>query len=398
MGLMLAEPGYHTRCFVEWEPYPRDVIAAAQRAGYFAPAPIWDDVNTFDATPFAGAFDTIVAGYPCQPFSHAGQRKGECDPRHLWPAIERIIRELGPGLRWAFFENVAGHILASVSKPCSLPYVEWVSSLRWAYSQRKKSALRTSANGSSSWPTAKAATGGANSKREDRGAGGPDLQEVSQNWPTPMAGTPAQNGNNEAGNSDFTRKMDEILSGWSTPRSSDADKGGPNQSFGAGGIPLPAQAANWPTPASRDHKGENSSEHMTNAAGRKHMDQLPNFVTHSFSRPVPTKTTHGVPSSKTRPTSRRLLRSATSHITPAILRRWLRRGSWRKKRLNPNFVEWLMGWPPGHALCDCSGMEWSRYQRRMRGALSALPTASAGWIWEPRTEANEEIEQMEFEL
>ena len=108
MGLMLAEPGFHTRCFVEWEPYPRSAIIAAQRAGYFAPAPIWDDINTFDGRPFRGAIDTILAGYPCQPFSAAGQRKGADDERHLWPDVARIIREVEP--RWVFLENVAGHI------------------------------------------------------------------------------------------------------------------------------------------------------------------------------------------------------------------------------------------------------------------------------------------------
>lgn len=110
MGLMLAEPGFHTRCWVEWEEYPRSVIVAAQRAGYFAPAPIWDDLTTFDARPFAGAIDTVLAGYPCQPFSHAGQRKGADDERHLWPDVARVARELGPSLKWVFLENVAGHV------------------------------------------------------------------------------------------------------------------------------------------------------------------------------------------------------------------------------------------------------------------------------------------------
>lgn len=117
LGVMLAEPGFHTRCFVEWDEYPRSTIIAAQRAGYLAPAPIWDDLTKFDARPFRGAFDTLLAGYPCQPFSHAGQRKGEDDERHLWPDIERIAEELTPadrddpsGLRWIFLENVAGHV------------------------------------------------------------------------------------------------------------------------------------------------------------------------------------------------------------------------------------------------------------------------------------------------
>ena len=108
MGLMLAEPGFHTRCFVEWEEYPRSVLIAAQRAGYFAPAPIWNDLRTFDARPFRGAFDTVLAGYPCQPFSHAGQRRGEDDERHLWPEVARVIREVEP--EWVFLENVSGHV------------------------------------------------------------------------------------------------------------------------------------------------------------------------------------------------------------------------------------------------------------------------------------------------
>jgi DNA (cytosine-5)-methyltransferase 1 len=108
LGLMLAEPGFHTRCFVEWEDHPRQAIIAGQRAGYFAPAPIWDDLTTFDARPFAGHLDTVLAGYPCQPFSAAGQRKGADDPRHLWPHVARVIGECQP--LWVFLENVGGHV------------------------------------------------------------------------------------------------------------------------------------------------------------------------------------------------------------------------------------------------------------------------------------------------
>ena len=96
MGLVLAEPGYHTRCFVEWEDWPRAVLIAAQRASYFAPAPIWTDLRSFDARPFRGAFDAVLAGYPCQPFSAAGKRGGADDPRHLWPDVARVIRECVP--------------------------------------------------------------------------------------------------------------------------------------------------------------------------------------------------------------------------------------------------------------------------------------------------------------
>jgi DNA (cytosine-5)-methyltransferase 1 len=52
--------------------------------------------------------DLITAGYPCQPFSHAGKRLGEADDRHLWPAIAALVFDLRP--RWCLFENVAGHV------------------------------------------------------------------------------------------------------------------------------------------------------------------------------------------------------------------------------------------------------------------------------------------------
>ncbi|MDF1603371.1 DNA cytosine methyltransferase [Nocardioides sp. YIM 152315] len=51
--------------------------------------------------------DVLTAGYPCQPFSHAGRRRGTDDPRHLWPFIREAIRVLRP--RLTFLENVDGH-------------------------------------------------------------------------------------------------------------------------------------------------------------------------------------------------------------------------------------------------------------------------------------------------
>jgi DNA (cytosine-5)-methyltransferase 1 len=52
--------------------------------------------------------DILTAGYPCQPFSHAGYRKGSDDERHLWPYIKEIISHLRPS--YVVLENVAGHL------------------------------------------------------------------------------------------------------------------------------------------------------------------------------------------------------------------------------------------------------------------------------------------------
>jgi len=52
MGIGLAEAGFATSCYVEWEEYPRDSLVAGQRAGYMHPAPIWDNVKTFNGRPW----------------------------------------------------------------------------------------------------------------------------------------------------------------------------------------------------------------------------------------------------------------------------------------------------------------------------------------------------------
>ena len=52
--------------------------------------------------------DIITGGYPCQPFSHAGSRKGKNDERHLWPYVRDAIHALRPS--YAILENVSGHL------------------------------------------------------------------------------------------------------------------------------------------------------------------------------------------------------------------------------------------------------------------------------------------------
>jgi DNA (cytosine-5)-methyltransferase 1 len=52
--------------------------------------------------------DIVLGGYPCQPFSNAGKRKGTDDERHIWPWIARALGVLRP--RYAIFENVGGHL------------------------------------------------------------------------------------------------------------------------------------------------------------------------------------------------------------------------------------------------------------------------------------------------
>lgn len=108
LGLASVISGYRTVAFVEGEAYAAACLVARMEQGRLDSAPIWSDLRTFDGQPWRGAVDIVTAGYPCQPFSVAGNRKGADDPRHLWPHVARVIRECEPA--FAFLENVPGHV------------------------------------------------------------------------------------------------------------------------------------------------------------------------------------------------------------------------------------------------------------------------------------------------
>lgn len=108
LGLHLAEPGYRTVCHVERNAFAAAVLVARMADASLAPAPVWDDLRSFDGRPWRGKVHIVTAGYPCQPFTLSGLRKGEHDPRHLWPDVARIVGEVQP--EWCFFENVPGHL------------------------------------------------------------------------------------------------------------------------------------------------------------------------------------------------------------------------------------------------------------------------------------------------
>ena len=111
-GIALAAEwaGIETAAFCEIEPYCRRVLAR-----HWPGVPIYEDVRELtreslerDGVMNDGAIDLICGGYPCQPFSTAGKRRGKADDRHLWPEMFRLIRELRPA--WVVGENVAGHV------------------------------------------------------------------------------------------------------------------------------------------------------------------------------------------------------------------------------------------------------------------------------------------------
>ena len=255
----------------------------------------------------------------------------------------------------------------SALKPCCESYGQWVSRLRLAYSQRAKLARRMKGSAFSSRPTAVKHDANEPSDKTQTFS----LAVESRHWQTPVADDAPDRAKGKI-NSRGEPKLSGQALMWGTPRASDAEKGSPNMAFGSGGMPLPAQAAQWPPPgASDDGRKVTINSNQAGLIG----------ASDRFSHPAPAMHPHGVTLSQLRPIWRQLRAwLIASHGRSTWRRLW---GNLTKRRLNPGFVEWLMGWPPGHALCDCSATEFTLWQHRMRGALLALPTASAPWIWKP---------------
>jgi len=73
---------------------------------HFPKAISYDDITKTDFTFHRGHIDILTGGFPCQPFSMAGKRKGQDDERYLWPEMLRAIKEIAPD--WVVAENVYG--------------------------------------------------------------------------------------------------------------------------------------------------------------------------------------------------------------------------------------------------------------------------------------------------
>ena len=102
-----ATGGFETMAFCDIEEYPRQVLQK-----HWPHVKQYKDIKELNYERLKAdgidSIDIITGGYPCQPFSVAGRKKGEEDPRHLWPEYFRLVKELRP--TWVIGENVSGHI------------------------------------------------------------------------------------------------------------------------------------------------------------------------------------------------------------------------------------------------------------------------------------------------
>lgn len=93
--------GWENIFSVEIDPFCRQVLKT-----HFPFATQYDNIKKFNGKRYDGTIDIISGGFPCQPFSIAGQRRGREDDRYLWPEMLRVIDEVRPA--WVVGENVAG--------------------------------------------------------------------------------------------------------------------------------------------------------------------------------------------------------------------------------------------------------------------------------------------------
>ena len=93
--------GWENLFHCEINPFGRKVL------DYWYPnSKSYEDITTTDFREWRGRVDVLTGGFPCQPFSYAGRRRGAEDDRYLWPSMYRAIDEIQP--TWVVAENVAG--------------------------------------------------------------------------------------------------------------------------------------------------------------------------------------------------------------------------------------------------------------------------------------------------
>ena len=342
---------YRTVGDVEREASAATTLVARMEDKALGFAPVWDDLKTFDGRAWRGRVDIITAGYPCQPFSVAGRRKGEADPRHLWPHVARVIRECEP--RFVFLENVSNHLrlgFRSVAEDLRhMGYRVAATVLRaeevGAPHRRERLFVLAHSEGfdRQSGPASRAFAPG------PPGSVDPVAHAAQQRQREPhnaARAEPRENTRSDSGGGSSTVADSEC----SKRRSLGAACDGGSEGFGARGQAdrgdWSRKHTTWTTPQTHDVHPGNAARvrrYGTKHGGANLTDDVQTF------HPDPQSKIDGITCWCNTPNC-----GQQSH----------------KQRLNPLFVEWMMGWPRGWT--GFAPVETESWLFRQRSRLSCL--------------------------
>lgn len=327
--------GAVTGWYSEIEPAPAELLAH-----HMPGVPNLGDLTLLDWAEVPPV-DILTAGYPCQPFSEAGKRKGAQDARHLWPYIAEGVRTLRP--RHVVLENVRGHLTlgfdAVLGSLAEAGFdAEWcllrASDVGAPHARARLFIVATDASSAGAgWLDRGIPRAPEAARRQDQrvraavdgGAASPDADgERLARWPQPDFGSLEPGQRAPLGGDAGGRGPAAPVALLPSPRTSDTN--GPGH-HGDGGLDLRTAVTLLPTPTARDHKGQNQ---------RRDATCLPGATAEVDDRWVAT-----------------LPDGRTIDYGPAV-RRWeLLTGEPApqprddKGRLNPELPRWMMGYPAG---------------------------------------------------
>ena len=303
--------------------------------------------------------DVITGGYPCQPFSHAGNRKGKNDVRHLWPNVLDAIRAIRP--RYAILENVSGHItLGFADVLADLAEIGWDA--EWgtfrasdvgAPHRRERIFIiaHTDSEGSQGFSTrpkdaVRPGTRGAAaddrrivSADTDNSGWVENVEQSSDIGKAPGEGQPSVI-DRSCADRDAAQGSGTLV----TPNTCGERHGGGERSRGLERMGSEAEGSGWKASASRQEFGAGSVDDVADTAVTFRGESALQGTRQGESRGHPR-----IVWGKYAPAIRRweavLERAAPAPTTP---------GRNNRPRLNPRFVEWMMGlpdgWVTGHGL------------------------------------------------
>jgi hypothetical protein len=342
LGVSLATGGQaRTVRYVERDAEAASCLVARMGEEGLDPAPVWDDLRTFDARGARrslGRIDGVIGGIPCQPHSLAGKRGATPETSGLSSAESSERAELGscssrtfPGFFPAKdpepYLNLRAAESSTTSESTSKAGPSTGSSLTWT----KTGSMRNGA----CWeaPTLVPRIAGS-------GSGSSESGETSKEWPPPSATPYGRNKGGQNPEGPVRPSLDTLARDWSTPTTGSALTNPAQRRRHSPGLGVEAvdHTKLWPTPTAGDHKASGASGYST-ASGRHSGTTLTDAVCGP----------RGAATPKPGPES--------------------------QPRLNPVFVEWLLGLPHHWSSLQGSGPSVTAltlWRRRMRSELSRL--------------------------